>query len=109
MEHWQNTSEVPASVAENVQGYVAMARTYEPSDARYLMNHRGHFAFVKPEERRFINAELIRRTTFTATEPELKQRIGAMRDAGWSQFVIPITPGEERALEDWARIRRPFA
>lgn len=109
MEHWQNTSEVPASVAENVQGYVAMARTYEPSDARYLMNHRGHFAFVKPEERRFINAELIRRTTFTATEPELKQRIGAMRDAGWSQFVIPITPGEERALEDWAPIRRPFA
>jgi len=32
-----------------------------------------------------------------------------MRDAGWSQFVIPITPGEERAIEDWARIRRAFA
>ena len=28
-----------------------------------------------------------------------------MRDAGWNQFVIPITPGEERAIEDWARIR----
>ena len=69
------------------------------------MNHRGHFVFVKPEERQFVDAELIRRTTFTATEQELKQRIEALRDAGWNQFVIPITPGEERAIEDWARIK----
>ena len=109
MEGWQNTSEVPASVAENVRGYVEMARGYEPPDARYLMNHRGHFVFVKPEERRFINADLIRRTTFTAPEQELKQRIEAMRDAGWNQFVIPITPGEERAIEDWVRICKAFA
>ena len=85
------------------------ARDFVPADARYLMNHRGHFVFVKPEERRFVTPELIRRFTFTATEQELKQRIEALRDAGWSQFVIPITPGEERAIEDWARIRRAFA
>ena len=109
MEGWQNTSDVPDSVKPSVDGYIAMARGYQPPDARYLTNHRGHFVFVKPEEKKFINAELIRRTTFTATEQELKQRIEAMRDAGWSQFVIPITPGEERALEDWARIRRAFA
>ena len=47
-------------------------------------------------------------TTFTATEQELKQRIEALRDAGWNQFVIPITPGEERAIEDWARIKKAF-
>jgi len=47
-------------------------------------------------------------TTFTATEQELKQRIEALRDAGWNQFVIPITPGEERAIEDWARIKEAF-
>jgi len=109
MEGWKNTSEVPASVKDVVDGYIDMARTFEPQDARYLMNHRGHFVFVKPEERKFVNAELIRRTTFTATEQELKQRIEALRDAGWSQFVIPITPGEERAIEDWARIKRAFA
>jgi hypothetical protein len=72
-----------------------MARGFEPPDARYLFNHRGHFVFVKPEERRFVTAELIRRTTFTATEQELKQRVAALRDAGWNQLVIPITPGEE--------------
>jgi 5,10-methylenetetrahydromethanopterin reductase len=108
MEGWQNTSPVPDSVKQQIDGYVAMARGFEPSDARYLNNHRGHFVFLKPEERKFITGELIRRTTFTASEQELKQRIEALRDAGWSQLVIPITPGEERALEDWARIKRAF-
>ncbi len=109
MEGWQNTAEVPAAVAAEVAGYVEMARGYEPADARYLMNHRGHFLFVKPEERRFVTAELIRRTTFTATEAELKGRIEALRDHGWSQLVFCITPGEERAIEDFARLRRAFA
>ena len=108
MEGWQNTSPVPPSVQEQVDGYVAMARGFEPADARYLNNHRGHFVFVKPEERKFVTAELIRRTTFTATEQELKQRVEALRAAGWSQIVIPIVPGEERAIEDWARIKRAF-
>ena len=108
MEGWQNTSPVPPSVTEQVDGYIEMARGYQPPDARYLTNHRGHFVFVKPEERKFITAELIRRTTFTATEQELKQRVEALRSAGWSQLVIPITPGEERAIEDWARIKRAF-
>src|SRR5437763_1933262 len=106
---WDNTMNVShEGIAEAIAGYVEMARRFEPSDARYLFNHRGHFVFVKPEERRFVTAELIRRTTFTATEQELKQRVAALRDAGWNQLVIPITPGEERALEDWARIRDAF-
>ena len=109
MEGWQNTSPVPPSVQQQVDGYVAMAKGFQPSDARYLNNHRGHFVFLKPEERRFITGELIRRTTLTASEQELKQRVEALRDAGWSQLVIAITPGQEQALEDWARIKRAFA
>jgi 5,10-methylenetetrahydromethanopterin reductase len=108
MEGWQNTSPVPSSVAEQVEGYVRMARDYQPPDARYLTNHRGHFIFVKPEEKEFVTADLIRHTTFTATEQELKQRVEALRSAGWNQLVIPITPGEERAIEDWARVKRAF-
>ena len=95
MEGWQNTSAVPEAVDENVRGYVEIARGFQPPDARYLTNHRGHFVFVKPEEQRFVTAELIRRTTFTATEQELKQRVAALREAGWNQLVIPITVGEE--------------
>jgi 5,10-methylenetetrahydromethanopterin reductase len=109
MEGWTNTSAVPDAVRGSVEGYLEVARRFEPPDARYLMNHRGHFLFVKPEERPFVTAELIRRTTFTATEQELKQRVEALRDAGWRQLVFPIVPGEEGALEDWARIARAFA
>ena len=94
--------------AKNIDGYSQWRAASSRTDARYLNNHRGHFVFVKPEEKKFVDAELIRRTTFTATEQELKQRIEALRDAGWNQFVIPITPGEERAIEDWARIKRAF-
>ncbi len=99
---------MPEAVAAQVAGYIDVAQRFEPADARYLMNHRGHFVFVKDEERPFITAELIRRTTFTATEAEIKQRIEALRDAGYAQFVIPITPGTEDAIEDWGRIRKAF-
>jgi len=56
---------MPPSVAEVVAGYVALARKFTPQGAHYLENHRGHLMFVKPEERRFVTAELIRRTTYT--------------------------------------------
>jgi 5,10-methylenetetrahydromethanopterin reductase len=106
---WANTMNVaPEGIADEVNGYVEMARHFEPPDARYLFNHRGHFVFVKPEEKQFISAELIRRTTFTAPEQELTQRVEALRSAGWSQIVIPIVPGEERALDDWARVKAAF-
>ena len=77
-----NTSKISAGVAETVAGYVELARTFEPTDARYLLNHRGHLLFVKPEERRFVTADLIRETTFTATEAALTDRIAALRAAG---------------------------
>ncbi len=108
MEGWINTSPVPDSVKETLEGYVAAARKFEPADARYLMNHTGHCVAVKPEEDRFITAELIRQTTFTGVEQDIKQRIEAMRDGGLSQLVIPIVPGHEDAIEDWGRIAKAF-
>ena len=65
--------------------------------------------FVKPEERRFVTAELIRRTTYTATEKELKGRFATLADAGYSEIAVQIVPGQEHAIEDWGRIRRAFA
>ena len=62
-------------VAETVAGYVELARGFRPQGAHYLENHRGHLMFVKPEERPFVTADLIRLTTFAATEKELKDRI----------------------------------
>jgi len=104
-----NISPVPASCREAVEGYVALARGFEPKDAPYLENHRGHLMFVKPGERPFVTAELIRISSFTATEAELKRRIGDLRDAGYTEFTVQIVPGQEQAIEDWGRIRRAFA
>jgi len=92
-----------------LQAYIDLARSFEPKDAPYLQNHRGHLMFVKPEEKRFVSAELIRATSFTASEAEIKQRIEALRGAGYTQFTIQLVPGQEAALADWGRIRKAFA
>ena len=55
-----------------------------------------------------MTADLIRATTFTATEADITTRIDALRSAGYTQFTIQIVPGQEQALADWARIRRAF-
>jgi 5,10-methylenetetrahydromethanopterin reductase len=94
--------------AEAVDGYVAQARRFEPAGAYYLANHRGHLMYVRPDERPFITAEMIRRTSFIGTEPDLKQRIAGLAAAGFAQVVFSIPPGQEHAIEDWGRIRRAF-
>jgi 5,10-methylenetetrahydromethanopterin reductase len=104
-----NTAPPPPALRQQVDEYIEIARGYQPPDARYLTNHRGHSLRVKPEERHLITGELIRRVTFTATEQELTQRVEALRDAGYSQITVSITPGHEDALDDWTRIKRAFA
>lgn len=100
---------MPSKARAEFEGYVALARTFEPADARYLQNHRGHLMFVKPEERSFVTADLIRATSFTSTEAEIKRRIDALRGAGYTQFTIQLVPGQEQAVADWARIQQAFA
>lgn len=94
--------------ADAARAYVEHARSFEPADAYYLANHRGHLMFVRPDERRFITAEMIRRTSFIGTVADLTARIGALADAGFTQVVFSIPPGGEHAIEDWGRIRRAF-
>jgi 5,10-methylenetetrahydromethanopterin reductase len=94
--------------AAAVDAYVAHARSFAPANAYYLSNHRGHLMFVRPDERPFITAEMIRHTSFIGTAADLTQRIGALGDAGFAQVVFSIPPGQEQAIEDWGRIRRAF-
>jgi 5,10-methylenetetrahydromethanopterin reductase len=90
-----------------VRGYVEHARTFD-RDSYYLQNHRGHLMFVRPDERPFLSAEMLRRTSFIGTEREHKERIAALAAAGFAQVVFSIPPGQEHAVEDWGRIRRAF-
>jgi 5,10-methylenetetrahydromethanopterin reductase len=100
---------MPSHLRKELDGYVALARTFQPADAPYLENHRGHLMLVKPQERAFVTADLIRATSFTATEAEIKQRIDTLRAAGFTQFTVQLVPGQEEAIADWARIRKAFA
>jgi len=100
---------MPTKFRAELEGYVDLARTFAPADARYLRNHRGHLMFVKDEEKPFVTAGLIAATSFTASEPEIARRIDTLRQSGYTQFTIQIVPGQEDALADWARIRQAFA
>ncbi len=105
---WPAIAQMPPEVADAVAGYVELARSFRPQGAHYLENHRGHLMFVKPEERPFVTADLIRLTTFAASERELKERIAALANAGYREIAIQIVPGQEHAIEDWGKIRRAF-
>jgi 5,10-methylenetetrahydromethanopterin reductase len=100
---------MPPALADTIAGYVETARQFRPQGAHYLENHRGHLMFVKPEERRFVTADLIRATTITGSESEIKDRLAGFADAGYAEIAIQIIPGQEHAIEDWGRIRRAFA
>ena len=100
---------MPPALADTIAAYVETAKAFRPQGAHYLENHRGHLMFVKPEERRFVTPELIRATTITGNETEIKTAIKGFADAGYSEIAIQIVPGHEHAIEDWGRIRRAFA
>jgi 5,10-methylenetetrahydromethanopterin reductase len=100
---------MPEPFREAAAKYVEMARGYGPQGAYYLSNHRGHLMFVREDERPYLTADLIRHATWTATAPELIERIAAIEAAGFNQIVFSILPGQEHAVEDWGRMRRAFA
>ncbi len=94
---------------DKVEAYIEHAKSFGPQGAYYLENHRGHLMFVRPDERPYITAEMIKGTTFTGTEREIKRKVAAMADAGFAQVVVSIPPGQEHAIEDWGRILRALA
>jgi alkanesulfonate monooxygenase SsuD/methylene tetrahydromethanopterin reductase-like flavin-dependent oxidoreductase (luciferase family) len=100
---------MPPQLADTIAAYVETARHFRPQGAHYLENHRGHLMFVKPEERPFVTADLIRATTITGSESEIAATIAAFAAAGYDEVAIQIVPGQEHAIEDWGRIRRAFA
>jgi 5,10-methylenetetrahydromethanopterin reductase len=93
---------LPDPVNAALERYRAVYRSYEPEDARYLLNHRGHLMFIKPEERELLNATMIESFSFTGTAEVLLERLRVLRDAGYSQFTIQLVEGHEEALEEWS-------
>jgi 5,10-methylenetetrahydromethanopterin reductase len=86
--------EGPFPFQAELEAYRKVYQQYEPADARYLSNHRGHLMFVRPEEKH-LSAQVIRALTFTGTRSELADRARGMAAMGYKQIAVNIVPGQE--------------
>jgi 5,10-methylenetetrahydromethanopterin reductase len=98
---------VPPVMEPLIAKYREAFLQYQPPDARYLTNHRGHLMYLKPEEEALCTGELIQATTWTAPKAELRERVRALRDMGYQHFGINAAFGTKNAitqLEQWADV-----
>jgi 5,10-methylenetetrahydromethanopterin reductase len=95
---------LPPQLAPLLERYRQIYLRYEPPDARYLQNHRGHLMFLRPEEQEICTAELIRATTFTGTRDELREQLRELGRAGFAHVGITIRHGHPEMLEEWAAV-----
>src|SRR3984885_5936008 len=87
-----------------LEAYRKVYEKYEPADARYLSNHRGHLMFVRPEEKH-ISANVVRGLSLTGTRSELVERIQGIEALGYNQIAVNMTPGhEDDMLKRWAEV-----
>jgi len=84
--------------------YRRLYESFEPSDARYLTLHKGHFIKPRPEEERFLTASLIRDLTTTGIADELVDRVRDLAASGYQQLAICLAPSREDAIDRWARV-----
>ena len=97
---------VPAPLQDHFNAYrEEVWRKYQPEDARYLENHRGHLMFLRPEEERFVTGGLIKGMTLTGTSAELVEQLQGLKAAGYKQFCVHARNGREiEMMEDWAEV-----
>ncbi len=86
------------------QAYLKEHARYEPADAKYLQNHRGHLMFVRPEEAPLYTPDLVRATTMSGTHDELVANMRTLAEAGYGQVVVQLVHGQEEAIEEWAEV-----
>jgi 5,10-methylenetetrahydromethanopterin reductase len=94
----------PPALVPLLERYRAIYERYQPADARYLENHRGHLMFLRPEEQELCSGDLIRAITFTETKPRLQERIRELRAAGYNHLSLHIRHGHPEMLEDSADV-----
>jgi 5,10-methylenetetrahydromethanopterin reductase len=95
---------IPPRLAPLLERYREIYRAYEPADARYLQNHRGHLMFLRPEEYPICTADLIRATTFTGTRGEIREQLRELGRAGFDHVGVTIRYGHPEMLEEWVDV-----
>ena len=95
---------VPPELTPLLERYRQIYAKYDPPDARYLSNHRGHLMILRPEEQEVCTADLIRTLTMTATKPELRERLRELGRLGYTHFAVSIRHGHPEMLEEWSDV-----
>lgn len=89
---------------KQLEEYRKVYQKYEPADARYLSNHRGHLMFVRPEETH-VTGDIIKALTLTGTKKELVERLKGLKALGFKQAQFQMVPGhEDEMMERWADV-----
>jgi 5,10-methylenetetrahydromethanopterin reductase len=95
---------LPPELQPLADRYRQIYQTYQPADARYLTNHRGHLMYLRPEEHEVCTADLMRLGTFTAPKAELVDRIRALKAAGYNHVALNCGYGQPERLDEWAEV-----
>ena len=94
----------PSFLAPLLERYRETYEKYEPADARYLSNHRGHLMYLRPEEEALCTGELIKAATWTATKPELQERLRELKKIGYQQLCVEMGYRHPEKLEEWLEV-----
>ena len=94
----------PPELAKLVSEYSKVYETYEPAEARYLANHKNHLMTVRPEEEHLITGDFIRATTISGTKEELRDKIRALEDMGYTLFSTHVRATRPEMIESWADV-----
>ena len=57
---------------------------------------------VRPEEEHLVTGDLIKHLSFTGPAELQRERVRALRDAGFNQFSAHIRYGQDQMVEEWA-------
>ena len=91
-------------IAERLAAFRPIYEAYGPPETRHLSVHSGHLMVVRPEEAHLVDGPLIRAVTMTATAPELRERLRALRAAGFTQFTSHVRYGQPQMVQEWAEV-----
>ena len=84
--------------------YLEVYRSYRPAHARYLSNHKDHLMQVRPEEQHLITGDLIRSVTLSGTRSELREKIRALEEMGYTRMSVHVRTMLPSMIEDWADV-----
>ena len=94
----------PPELKAIVDEYMKIYQAYEPADARYLSNHKNHLMAVRPEERHLVTGNFIRNTTVSGMPDDIRERIRALEQMGYTQFSVHVRTVLPEMIEDWADV-----